>query len=184
MPSYPIEPRKLLEVAGALAPESAGRGRPSYTAHRRAVSTAYYAVFHAISNGVVETVFPASDLTFRQRARRWVNHGDVRQVSMWALALRTGAGGLPPRQIQALFAPPGGTIVVDQPTADVADAFIELHEKRQQADYDHEEVFSRADTRGHIRLAEDTVTILEQPPSPELRQYFGLIALKSRIQDR
>lgn len=70
MPSYPIEPDKLLDAADRLAPPEPGPGRPPYTAHRRAVSTAYYAVFHAIGARVAETVFPEADETFRRRVRR------------------------------------------------------------------------------------------------------------------
>ncbi len=53
MPSYPIDPDKLLEQAAQLAGEDAGRGRPSYTNHRRAVSSAYYAAFHQVSDQVL-----------------------------------------------------------------------------------------------------------------------------------
>lgn len=107
----------------------------------------------------------------------------MRTVSTWAVKKFTGTGS-PPRHIDALFDPPAGTITVDQTTADIAEAFIELHDKRQQADYDHEAVFSRADTLGHLHLANDTVKALSNPPTPELTQFFGLIALRSRIQDR
>lgn len=81
MPAYPIEPDKLLDAAERLAPDQPGRGRAPYTAHRRAVSTAYYAVFHAISERVAETVFPAADAAFKRRIRRWIGHGDIRTVA-------------------------------------------------------------------------------------------------------
>ena len=71
MTDYPIEPGKLLETAGRLAPPDQGRGRPAYTDHRRAVSTAYYAVFHAITDRVVKAPFTDADVAFLRKVRRW-----------------------------------------------------------------------------------------------------------------
>lgn len=50
MARYPNQADKLLVAAGLLVPAKPERGRPSYTAHRRGVSTAYYTVFHAIGD--------------------------------------------------------------------------------------------------------------------------------------
>lgn len=103
MPDYPIEPDKLLDAADRLAPAEPGPGRPSYTAHRRAVSTAYYAVFHAIGGRVVDTVFVEADVAFRRRARRWIGHGDIRSVARWISELQGTSRGSPPPHIRALL---------------------------------------------------------------------------------
>jgi hypothetical protein len=143
VPLYPIEPDKLLDAADRLAPAEASRGRPPYTAHRRAVSTAYYAVFHAIGAQVAGTVFSTADAAFRQRVRRWIGHGDVRVVARWVSQLDSTTGGSPPAHIQALLAPSGSPAHIDADTVAIADGFLELNDKREQADYDHEAVFTR-----------------------------------------
>lgn len=184
MPSYPIEPDKLLDAADRLAPANPGRGRPPYTAHRRAVSTAYYAVFHAISARVAETVFPQADATFRQRTRRWIGHGDIRTVARWVGQIDGTLPGAAPAHIRTLLMPARGPPSLDGDTVAIADGFLELNDKRELADYDHEAVFSRPDTRGHIALARQVVTTVEQAESDEVAHFFGLIALQSRIQAR
>jgi hypothetical protein len=184
MPGYPIEPDKLLDAAERLAPASPGRGRPPYTAHRRAVSTAYYALFHAITERVAETVFPDADSSFKRRVRRWIAHGDIRNVARWVSQLQGTSVGRPPAHIETLLAPPGGPTYVDADTAAIADGFLELNDRREQADYDHDAVFTRPDTRGQIALARRVVALVEQADSDAVKRFYGLIALQARIQAR
>lgn len=184
MPAYPIEPDKLLHAAGLLAPPAVGRGRPPYTAHRRAVSTAYYAVFHAIGGRVVETIFPAADDAFRRRVRRWIGHGDIRNVAGWISQLQGTKGGTPPPHIAALLSPPGRPPCIDADTGTIAEGFLELNDKREQADYDHDAVFPRRDTLAHIGLAEHVVSVVDSAQSDEARLFFGLIGMQARVQAR
>ena len=184
MPAYPIEPDKLLDAAERLAPSQPGPGRPSYTAHRRAVSTAYYAVFHAITERVVEVVFPDADPAFKRRIRRWIGHADIRNVARWISQLQGTSTGTPPAHIKALLDPQGGPTHVDADTAAIADGFLELNDKRELADYDHDAVFTRPDTRGHLALARRVVGLVEQVDSDAVRRFYGLIALQAKIQAR
>ncbi|MCA1703507.1 MAG: hypothetical protein LC808_09720 [Actinobacteria bacterium] len=184
MPAYPIEPDKLLDAAERLAPAQPGRGRPPYTAHRRAVSTAYYAIFHAITQRVAETVFSNADAAFQRRIRRWIGHVDIRNVARWISQLQGTSTGTPPPHITALLDPPNGPMQVDAATAAIADGFLELNDKREQADYDHDAVFTRPDTRGHIALARRVVELLDQTGSDSVRRFYGLIAMQARIQAR
>lgn len=184
MAGYPIEPDKLLDAAERLAPANPGRGRPPYTAHRRAVSTAYYAVFHAISERVSATAFPSADAAFRQRIRRWIGHADIRTVSTWVSQIQGTTGGSPPPHIRTLLAPPGQPPHIDGDTVIIADGFVELNEKREQADYDHGAVFSRPDTRGQIALARQVVATVEQTQTDPAIRFFGLVAMQARVQAR
>lgn len=184
MPSYPIEPDKLLDAADRLAPAQTGPGRPPYTAHRRAVSTAYYSVFHAIGGRVVDTVFPSADEAFRRRVRRWIGHGDIRNVARWVSQIQGAIGGTPPPHIVALLSPAGGPVHVDADTVTIADGFLELNDKREQADYDHDAVFSRPDTLGHIALAREVISVVESANSDEALRFFGLVAMQAKIQQR
>lgn len=183
MPAYPIEPDKLLDAADRLAPAETGPGRPPYTAHRRAVSTAYYAVFHAIGGRVVETRLRPPTSRFAS-VRRWIGHSDVRAVARWIGQLQGTSGGAPPAHIRALLAPSGGPAHIDADTATIADVFLELNDKRELADYDHEAVFTRPDTRGHIALARQVVLVVEQVRSDQSQRFFGLIAMQAQIRGR
>jgi hypothetical protein len=164
--------RQILEEGGRHTPPT-----------RRAVSTAYYAVFHAITERVAATVFPQADDAFTQSVRRWIGHGDIRNVSRWVAQLQGTSTGNPPAHIQALLAPRGQP-AVDRDTATIADGFLELNEKREQADYDHESVFTRPDTLGHIALARTVVDLVGQTNTEPALRFFGLIALQARIQNR
>lgn len=180
MPTYPIEPDKLLAAADLLAPPNAQRGRPAYTSHRRATSTAYYALFHAITSRVVDGVFASETDDFKQHARRWVAHREIAEVCRWVSALR-GTGPYPvPKAIRSLLIPAVGPAHIDQDTVAIADAFLELYEKRLEADYDHAAVFTRADTRGHIALARQAVALVESAVTPEVQTFFGLIAMQAK----
>ena len=183
MPPYPIEPDALIRAANMLAPAMPG-GRPPYTAHRRAISTAYYALFHALTSRIAGAVFPTADPAFRNGVRRWIGHGDIRTVAGWATSVHSGSGGTPPAHIARLLAPSPGVTHIDGATAAIADAFLELHERRELADYDHEQSFSREDTLSLIALATRTVAVVEAVDSREAAWFFGLIAMQARIQPR
>lgn len=184
MPAYPIEPDKLLVAADQLAPVKPGRGRPPYTGHRRAVSTAYYAVYHAITCRIAEMVFPSADAAFQQRVRRWVGHADIRTVARWVSQLQGTTSGAPPPHIQALLLPAPATGHVDRDSLAIAEGFLELNDKREQADYDHQAIFTRAGTRGHLALARQVVAVVETAQTSATERFFGLIAMQSRIQAR
>jgi hypothetical protein len=184
VPAYPIEPDKLLDAAERLAPSEPGPGRPPYAAHRRAVSTAYYAVFHAIGGRVAETVFSDADPAFKRRIRRWIGHGDIRTVSRWVSQIQGTSTGSPPAHIKALLDPAGGPRHVDAHTATIADGFLELNDKREQADYDHDAVFTRPDTRGHLALARVIVEQVARTDTDAVKRFYGLIAMQARIQAR
>jgi hypothetical protein len=106
-------------------------------------------------------------------------------VAQWVSQIQGTAAGTPPTQIVALLAPTvGSSPLVDSQTTAIADAFLELNEKREQADYDHAAIFTRPDTRGHIALARQAVAVIEQANSDEALRFFGLIAMQARIQRR
>jgi hypothetical protein len=164
-------------------PREAERGRPAYADHRRAISTAYYAVFHAIGDRVAKTIFPDADEAFLHQVRRWVGHGDIREVSMWVSQLEGRQTGAPPRHIAALLKGGSGNHV-DAYTLTIADGFLVLNDKREQADYDHEAVFTRAETLLLIDLAKAIVAAVEEFDADSTKRFYGLIAMRSKIQAR
>lgn len=185
MSRYPLKPEKLLDTADRLVPppQRFGRGRPAHADHRRAVSTAYYAVFHAVCDRVAKAVFTDADEAFLHRVERWIGHADIKEISMWVCQLAKRRPGKPPPHIVALLEP-RGTTHIDSDTLRIADGFLELNDKREQADYDHDAVFSRADTLSQIELAKTVVARVEATQTDPAKRFFGLIGMRAKIQAR
>ncbi|HVO55906.1 MAG TPA: hypothetical protein VMT37_15965 [Solirubrobacterales bacterium] len=184
MPSYPIEPGKLLETADRLVPAHPGRGRPAYTDHRRALSTAYYAVFHAITDRVTKAAFTEADTAFQRKVQRWIKHGDIRMVSVWVGQMEGTIKGGPPQHIEALLRPGEGVIHIDADTLSIAEGFLDLNEVREQADYDHDAVFTRPQTLSYLAQARSVVATVEGTQTDAAKRFFGLVAMRSNIQAR
>lgn len=110
----------LLEVAQKLCPT--GPGRPSHAALRRCISTAYYAVFHALGDEVARPYREA----VRPKAHRLLDHGQVGDV---VDKLRSGNATIP----WITGAPP----CHPELTA-FAQSFVDLQMARYRADYDVE----------------------------------------------
>jgi hypothetical protein len=127
---HPIDPAQLLAAAEVLAPDEPREGPSAFTERRRAVSTAYYAAFHAISGRVATTVFPNAEEIFRQRISRWIAHTDIRTVARWVMGQGPGEGKGVPSHIQDLLEDIEGPIDAD--TVAIAEGFLKLHEQRAQ----------------------------------------------------
>src|SRR5829696_993111 len=123
----PITSEGLLSVADTLA----RLYDPSTVALRRAVSSAYYALFHAlIADASLRTIGgdPERELD-RHTVSRWYNHGEMRTVSQWVIRLARDESV--PNGVAVLFGNPPADLV------ELARAFIQLQEARHEADYDH-----------------------------------------------
>jgi uncharacterized protein (UPF0332 family) len=55
----PIDPAKLIEAAEEFAKQKGGKGRPRPVLLRRAVSTAYYALYHGLTRTTAEHLLPS-----------------------------------------------------------------------------------------------------------------------------
>ncbi|MDQ3632321.1 MAG: hypothetical protein M3417_13840 [Actinomycetota bacterium] len=179
-----VVPKELLDAAELLTSAGAEGDLLSEARQRRATSTAYYAVFHAITARVAQTVFATADEAFARRVRRWIGHGDVATVARWASQLEGTAGGSPPAHIQALLAPADAVVHVDADTVLIADGFLALLDRRERADYDHDAVFYWVDTNEHTRLARQVVEVVESAESDAAKRFFGLVGMQARVQQR
>ena len=103
--------------------------RPKQASLRRAVSTAYYALFHLlVSDGVAKTVQPA----LRKYVQRIAEHGSMKQVcTAWASASASKPLGSISAATAALISNP-----IEPQLQNVASAFVDLQQARHQADYD------------------------------------------------
>ena len=117
--------------------------RPKQANLRRAVSTAYYALFHLLTIDAAK-LYARDDAALIARMARSFSHADLKNVSR-----EFSKNQLP----KALRAP-------DKPTQlsatlmKVTDAFVILQTARHAADYDLSETFTRPDTLTLVKPAE------------------------------
>ncbi len=83
-----------------------------------------------------------------------------------------------------MLAPPEAPRRIDADSIAITEGFLELNEKRQQADYAHDAVFERPDTLNDIALARRFVETINTAQSSEVMGFFGLVALQAQIRAR
>ena len=145
--------RDLLEQAAHLAAREGKR--PRQASLRRAVSAAYYALFHLLTAEGARQVSPAKPEGLRSLTQRAYNHGDMRQVCLGFLAsqkafLRHGAlapNASPAHRFLAFPLEPGLSRVIE--------TFLTLQEERHDADYNLNMHWNRADALNHVRAARE-----------------------------
>jgi uncharacterized protein (UPF0332 family) len=152
----------LIEQAWLLVRHD--RKRPRQANLRRAVSAAYYAVFHMLSTEIALLLAPGMGRAqLRARAGRILEHGELKNVCKQSEGI-----------VQKLL---------DRPSSDelrrFADATFNLQEWRHSSDYDLSETWSRSRAADAIRLAEFAIADWEViKRSPEGRAF--LMALVAR----
>jgi uncharacterized protein (UPF0332 family) len=120
----------LLEQAEHLARRDPTR--PKQASLRRAISSAYYALFHLLIREAAEAL--VSDARLRQLVPRAFDHGEMKQ------ACRPFAAGALPDHLKAIT---DATVPDDLRT--VAETFAHLQQHRHEADYNVARTFSRSD---------------------------------------
>ena len=155
----------LLEVAESLASGS-GLGRPRQVELRRAVSTAYYALFHTLANHCADLLVGVRSATqtnqaWRQ-AYRALDHGEVKRKC-------TQGPGKP--ILDGSF--PAGI-------RDFARQFVKMQEVRHKADYDPFEPFTRSGVTQLIEETKTAITDFENVPSRDRRAFAVFVLFKLR----
>jgi uncharacterized protein (UPF0332 family) len=120
--------------------------RPRQASLRRAISAAYYAVFHLLAAEAAKSVAPSQPQALRWQVRRALGHSDMKEVC------RGFAGGRISnlrRSTQRLI-----TVPIQPELAAVASNFAKLYDVRQAADYDLSVNYSRLEVDRIIALAE------------------------------
>jgi hypothetical protein len=133
--------RDLLEQARHLANRESRR--PRQASLRRAVSAAYYAVFHLLVASGAATVGPGKPRSLRAQVGRAFAHRDMKAVC------RQFASGSLSDQIRPLIAAP-----LERDLQAVASAFLALQEARHSADYDVAQPFNRIDVLRTVGMAQ------------------------------
>lgn len=170
----PIKPAWLLRLARELAGEGAAQGQPRNTNLRRAASTAYYALFHAISLGVAAEALPNAALGEQYAYARYITHTSVRKCCAWI------AGEGPPKHLDATVK----RLRMNTALSDVAAAFIALYEAREAADYDHDADITRPATLTVVQRAVAAVGAIDtNAATDDFRAFFGLVTLQTSIRN-
>ena len=156
-------PSDLLEQAQHLSRRE--RRRPRQASLRRAISTAYYALFHLLIDEAITALVSRPEL--RTRFARAFDHGDMKSASRAFVNAR-------PAQLAALT----GGVAVPQGIQDVAAAFVELQEARHEADYNVNRSFTRLESTNLVaRAAQAFVTWRAIRSDPTARMYLAALLL-------
>jgi uncharacterized protein (UPF0332 family) len=135
----------LLHQAGQLAKREPRR--PRQASLRRAISAAYYAVFHLlVDEATKRLVTGASRGALRHLLGRAFAHSDM----------KVAAEGFANGNISPKIRPALGKLRVQPELASVASAFIDLQQARHEADYDTAHRFTRQECLDLVEQAEKT----------------------------
>ncbi|HXE52949.1 MAG TPA: hypothetical protein VN541_08045 [Tepidisphaeraceae bacterium] len=152
--------RDLLEQAQHLSRRE--RHRPRQASLRRAISAAYYALFHLLIEEATAILISRPQL--RSKFARAFDHGDMK------LASRAFANA------QAAHLAGGASIPPD--LQDVAAAFVELQELRHEADYNPDRSFTRSECVNLVaRVDEAFATWQTIRNDPVARTYLAALLL-------
>jgi len=118
--------------------------RPKQANIRRAISAAYYAVFHLLTRAAARA-FADGNESLIPRLARTFNHGDMAKASK----------GFAKRELPQLLRNNSAVDPVPPELSAVAEAFSKLQESRHTADYDGGKVFQREEAVEAVKLAEE-----------------------------
>lgn len=153
--------RNLMDTARELAGQTQPppRGRPRQESLKRAVSSAYYAMFHALCRSNADTLVGArNDGTGRLAWIRTYRALDHRQAKNRLAQVR--------REVPV-------------PARNFAAAFTTLQEKRQEADYNPHSTFTRREVTDLLDAADATIQEYLRMPRSQLRAVAALVLMQS-----
>jgi hypothetical protein len=141
----------LLEQAGHLATRESKK--PRQASLRRAVSAAYYALFHLLIADGARRFAPTKPAELRLLVQRAYGHGEMRTVCKGfaeghrATINNKQAGQPPPSTRQLIILP------LDQELLAVVQSFVDLQEARNEADYNLTKQWNRLDVLNRVQTA-------------------------------
>ena len=154
--TYTVNSRDLIETARGLTELS--RRRPTQANLRRAVSTAYYAMFHRLARVAADLLIGRNRDEAWYQVYRALEHGSARNACRNKQAMRRF-----PYQVQGF-----------------ASTFVALQEMRHQADYALDVRYEKLDVLATIDKAEDAVAQLEQADKQQLRTFAVHVLFRRR----
>jgi len=147
----------LLEQASHLAKRETKK--PRQASLRRAVSAAYYALFHLLIAEGARLLSPATPPGLKILVSRAFDHGQMRHVCS---SFVQGNAGKPGNRSIPLATQAVLRLPLDPGLVQVLESFVDLQEARHEADYDLAKVWTRLDTLNHVRTAEQAFNTWER----------------------
>jgi uncharacterized protein (UPF0332 family) len=165
------DPAALLGVARLLADADAS-SPPSDAQLRRAVSSAYYAVFHKVLRaGARRFMGPGSESQAGYRLiYRGFTHSRLKEVCK-----RLDIGLLAPKMQEQL-----GRQMVGQDMRRFASDLVALQELRELADYDPQAVFRHSDAISAVEQADVAMQAFDRTPLEEQADVLALMLVSNR----
>ena len=155
-----MEAENFVKTARELLP--AKPGRPRGTNLRRAVSTAYYALFHCLARSCADTLIGKS--------------GAVRETDAWTRAYRALDHNAAKRRCQDAQ----GTEPFSEKTRLFAKTFAQIQKQRHRADYAPDAVFRKSEVIQRINDVKDVIKGFEKESMAERRAFAAYVLFKSR----
>ena len=159
-----VDANELIRIARALASGalSSGRGRPRQSELRRAVSMAYYAMFHALARQSADMLVGATRRNRSQQA--------------WRQAYRSLEHGLAAAQCRR-------PIIRRFPVEiqEFGERFVDLQRMRHDADYDPDASYTRLDALRLIDVADSAIWDFERADAVDKRAFAVYVMFRSRI---
>lgn len=149
----------LVEVARSLT--EFGRNKPKQAYLRRAISTAYYAMFHTLTKCCADSLLGTSKSNRSNeawlQAYRAMNHGDAKTSC-------------------------GKNVIKKFPVEiqDFASVFVQMQQKRHEADYNPNEKFLKSSVVVDINLVEASIKKFKLVSLKDKRAFAILVLLKQR----
>jgi uncharacterized protein (UPF0332 family) len=139
--------------------------KPKQANLRRAVSAAYYALFHFLCDQACRAVIGSTNAQapYRQVLMRAFSHAAV-----YAACNSFSGGNLKGSVSRGL----PKQFSISSETRQIATALIELQGQRGTADYDLTQRFARSDVWALIRQAENAILRFQQLPSSDDKKFF------------
>ncbi len=155
-----MTPFNLIATARALA-DTGRRGRPRQTDLRRAVSTAYYALFHCLAACCADLLVGGS--------------GADRNATAWERTYRALEHGVARRRCQA-------AAIREFPPAisHFADVFVDMQGKRHRADYAATGNFPKHIVLQDISDVAEAIAKFQQVPAKDRRAFAVYLLLNLR----
>ena len=150
-----MDPHELIRAARQLATGQNNPGQPTDAELRRAVSTAYYALFHALASCCADLLVGA-DLAL----------GGHRLHALWIQTYRGLNHGIVRQRCEK-------NIVQAFPAAiqDFAEQFADMQGYRHNADYDPDTVFFQGEVLKLIDETEGRITDFQNVPEDDRRAF-------------
>ena len=134
------------------------RRRPTQANLRRAVSTAYYAVFHLLTRTAADLLIGKTHNSAWHLAYRALEHGNAKNACRNKRAME-------------IFPPE---------IREFAETFVVLQGARHQADYSYEKNYDRQDTLAVIDTAEGAIAQFEGAGREDRRSFVAYLLFKRR----